>query len=354
MLKEGGLPSVELWQLASLFLLALCGLALARFGRLGLDALARRVEMRGRPVLASVASSLARAVGVAALAVAIKLLPALLLGEEAGISETIRVVANVLMILALGYAAFCLVDVLTVAIRRGVAGTSQQMNRMLLPLVRHSMQAVVVALTLLQVATQISDKPITSLLAGLGIGGLAVALAAQDTLKNFFGSLVIFTDKPFVPGDRVQVDNQDGVIETVGFRSTRMRTLEGHLVTLTNGDLASKTVVNVSRRPHIRRNATFYLPYDTPPEKARRAKEIVMDLLRDHEGYHPDFPPRVFFKEFTPSALEFQMLYWYHPPDFPKFMAFGERLNLEILDRFSREGISFAFPTQTLHLKRES
>ena len=121
---------------------------------------------------------------------------------------------------------------------------------------------VVVVLSLVQIA-QFYDKPITSILAGLGVGGLAVALAAQETIKNFFGSLVIFADKPFELDERIRGGNFDGFVEEVGFRSTRLRTLDGHLITIPNGELANLMIENVSKRPHIKRTFELGVTYDT-------------------------------------------------------------------------------------------
>jgi len=196
----------------------------------------------------------------------------------------------------------------------------------------------------------VSDKPVTSLLAGLGVGGLAVALAAQETIKNFFGSLVILGDKPFLIGDRVVVDGNDGVVETVGFRSTRIRTLDGHLVTLPNGELANKTIVNITRRPFIRRVLNVTVPYDTPPANVDEACAILKELLRAPEVNDLTTPPRVFFSDFNAASLNLQAIYWYRPADYWAYMAFSEQFNRELLRRFAAAGIEFAFPTQTLYL----
>ena len=147
------------------------------------------------------------------------------------------------------------------------------------------------------IAQSLSDKPVSALLAGLGLGGLAFALAAQDTIKNLFGSLVIFTDKPFGLGDRINYDGHDGVIEEVGLRSTRLRRLDGHQVTIPNGELANKSIHNIAKRPFIRRIFTLGVTYDTTPEKVSRAKEILEDILKDHEGMDPK-------GEMLPSVLQ--------------------------------------------------
>jgi MscS family membrane protein len=181
----------------------------------------------------------------------------------------------------------------------------------------------------------LSDKPITSIIAGLGIGGLAVALAAQDTIKNFFGSIVLFVDKPFEMGDRIAIDGHDGPVEEVGLRSTKIRTLDGHLVTIPNGELANKTIQNIGKRPYIKRITNLTITYN-------------------HEGMHKDFPPRIYFNEFNSESLNIMVIYWYHPPDYWEFMTFTENFNKEVFRRFNDEGIDFAFPTQTLYLAGDS
>jgi len=180
-----------------------------------------------------------------------------------------------------------------------------------------------------------------------------VALAGQDMIRNFFGSVMILLDKPFQVGDRVVIGGHDGPVEEVGFRSTKIRTLEGHLVTVPNAEAANTIVQNIGRRPYIRRLSNITITYDTPPEKVRRALEIVKELLANHEGMDEEFPPRVFFNEFNDCSLNILMLYWYHPPDYWAFLEFNEKVNMEILERFNAEGIDFAFPTQTVYLAND-
>jgi MscS family membrane protein len=226
---------------------------------------------------------------------------------------------------------------------------------MLVPIVRKSLRVTVVLFAVVSIAQSLSDKPISALIAGLGLGGLAFALAAQDTIKNLFGSLVIFSDKPFGLGDRINYDGHDGTIEEVGLRSTRLRRLDGHQVTIPNGELANKSIHNIAKRPFIRRIFTIGVTYDTSPEKVKEAKAILEDILKDHEGLDPkgELLPRVYFSDFSASSLDFKCMYWYHPPAYWDYMDFSERVNMEILQRFNEAGIEFAFPTQTIHLAKE-
>lgn len=273
-----------------------------------------------------------------------------LLALPGKVEEWATTAGSVLLTLAVGYLFFHLVDVVNRWMEQSSARTKSPMDNMLAPMVRKTLRITVVVLTLIQVAQVLSDKPMTSVLTGLGVGGLAVALAAQETLKNFFGSLAILGDKPFELGDRIVVDGFDGPVESVGFRSTRIRTLDGHLITIPNGEMANKTIQNIGKRPYIKRVANVTITYDTPLEKVGRAIEIIKDLLRDHEGMNSEFPPRVYFDKFNDASLNILVIYWYFPPDYWAFCEFNERFNLALLQRFNDEGIEFAFPTQTLYL----
>ena len=261
---------------------------------------------------------------------------------------------EVLLTVTVALLVYYLVDVPDRWLRTQTSKTETKFDDMLVPIVRKSLRVTVALFAVVSIAQILSDKPVSALIAGLGLGGLAFALAAQDTIKNLFGSLVIFTDKPFGLGDRINYDGHDGVIEEVGLRSTRLRRLDGHLVTIPNGELANKSIHNIAPRPFIRRIFTVGVTYDTPPEKVRQAKEILLELLKDHEGLDPngELIPRVFFSDFSASSLDFKCMYWYHPPAYWDYMEFTERLNLEILTRFNEAGIEFAFPTQTIHLAK--
>lgn len=347
LLTEPVLAGNEMWRIGGLFLAILAALMAGRIARALLLRAAERLKKSHRRVAAVAGEALAATSTFLFLTLGLELgFRCLAMSDKiAGMVDT---GVNVLLVLAVAWLVYRLVDVVDFWMRHETGQTVSRLDDMLVPLVRKSLRVTIVILALLQVATILSDKPVTSLLAGLGVGGLAMALAAQETIKNFFGSIVLFADKPFEMGDRIVVDGFDGTVEEVGFRSTRLRTLEGNLVTLPNGELANKNIQNIGKRPFIRRILNIALPYDTPPAKVQKAVEILKDILKDHEGMRPDYPPRVVFNEFNASSLNVQVLYWYYPPEYWAFMAFSERANLQILDRFGREGIEFAFPTQAL------
>ncbi|MBF0244344.1 MAG: mechanosensitive ion channel family protein [Planctomycetes bacterium] len=218
---------------------------------------------------------------------------------------------------------------------------------------RKTLRVFLVIVAVIFIGQTILDLNITALVAGAGVAGLAVAFAAQDSIANVFGTVMLLIDKPFKVGDRVVVNDADGAVEEIGFRSTRIRTLEGHLVSIPNKEVANIKIQNIGRRPHIRRLTNLTITYDTPLHKVERALEIVRAILKDHEGFHPDFPPRVFFNDFNDCSLNILVIAWYHPPDYWSYLTWCERTNLEIMRQFESEGIEFAFPTTTTYLAHD-
>jgi MscS family membrane protein len=242
-----------------------------------------------------------------------------------------------------------IVRLLDERLARWAATTDSTIDDILAPLVGKTLRVFIVIIGALIVLKNLTGLEIGPLLASLGIGGLAVALAAKDSIANFFGTLTILFDKPFQVGERIVIDNYDGVVESVGFRSSRIRTLTGHMVTIPNEKLINSVVENIGKRPHIRWLANIGITYDTPPEKVARAVAVLEEILAGHEGLDPEFPPRVFFNGFNDWSLNIMVVLWYHPADYWNYAAFLQRTCLEILRRFRQEGIDFAFPSQTVY-----
>lgn len=188
---------------------------------------------------------------------------------------------------------------------------------------------------------------VTTILASLGIGGIAVALAAQDTLKNVFGSLAILLDKPFMVGERIVAKGHDGFVEEIGLRSTKLRLLDGNQAVVPNETMARVDINNIGRRPHIRQISDIGIAYDTPVELVDQAVKTIEEIMHDHQGMHPDWPPRIYFNAFNPYSLNIKIIYWYHPPNYWDFMAYNHELNLSIMRAFEEKGIQFAYPTTT-------
>jgi MscS family membrane protein len=210
--------------------------------------------------------------------------------------------------------------------------------------------AVFVTVVLLVIGGQFLGIPITTLLASAGIGGIAVALAAQDSLKNLFATLTIVVDQPCRVGDLIRIEGIQGFVEDIGMRTTKVRSEVGYVAAIPNEQLAGQKVENLSRSNHIRRDAEIQLPLDTPSGQVDRALAIIHKHLKDHECMDPARPAKVFLDDLDPLQIEFT--YWYcqqHEGDDPtelyqqmkwNWKAFNDRLNREILRDFDAAGIS--------------
>ena len=187
---------------------------------------------------------------------------------------------------------------------------------------------------------------VSALLAGLGVGGLAVALAAQGVLKNLLGTIMILADRPYSVGERIVVNGYDGEVEEIGLRSTSIRLLNGHQAIIPNDKIERTAVENIGRRPFIRRKQELTLALDTPPEKVKKALEILYEILKNHEGMKEEYPPQIYFNKFNKDGLNIVFYFWYHPPEYWQYLSFCQKVNLEILQRFKQEGIKLVPPTR--------
>ncbi len=215
------------------------------------------------------------------------------------------------------------------------------------------LKIIIVCATILYVGDRLGFD-ITALLAGAGVIGLAIAFAAQDTVANVFGSVMIAFDQPFKKGDFVKMDGVEGTIEQIGFRSTRIRNPEGHLITVPNKNCANAVIINVTERPFMRLNLELGLIYQTTPAQMARAIEILREIVTTSPGQQTDFPPRIGFNSFDAYAITIKMSCWYFnldengkrlPIDIWNFGKWNSDLNMKILERFNAEGLEFAYPT---------
>ena len=220
----------------------------------------------------------------------------------------------------------------------------------LFPLINKVVKAFVIVAAAILTADNLNIK-ITSLLAGLSVGGLALGLAAQDTIANLFGAVAIFLDKPFHIGDHIKVEGVDGTVEGIGLRSTRIRNLDGHHVTVPNKLMGNAIITNVTRRPTIKTEMNFGLTYDTPVEKVKRATVLLEEIFRAN----PKTADLIIsFNKFADSALNIFVVHVWSGTDAKAHFAEMQELNLQIKQRFDAEKIEFAFPSQTVYLKTEA
>ena len=201
------------------------------------------------------------------------------------------------------------------------------------------------------VALDTAGIDITALVAGLGIGGIAVALATQNILGDLFASLSIVLDKPFVIGDFVVVGDMAGTVEHIGLKTTRVRSLSGEQLVFSNNDLLSSRIRNFKRMEERRVLFTFGVLYETPDDLLERIPAIVREIIEGREETRFD---RAHFARMAASALDFEVVYYMRIPDYNAYMDAQQAINLELLRRLAAIGVQFAYPTQTIHLARQT
>ena len=211
------------------------------------------------------------------------------------------------------------------------------------PILQKTLRALVWILGIISGLTN-AGYDVGALLAGVGIGGLAMAMAAKDFVANIFGGVTVFSDKPFTVGDRIKVNGIDGTVQEIGIRSTRLSTLENRMVTIPNHQFTDQMVENVTAEPSRKMKVVLGLTYDTTPEQIQQAVDILTAIVSDAGRTENEYT--VWFSGFGDFSLNVTCIYfirkgehWAHVP--------GE-INLEILKRFNEAGLDFAFPTQTL------
>ncbi len=192
---------------------------------------------------------------------------------------------------------------------------------------------------------------ITALLAGLGVGGLAVALAMQDTIENFIAGILILMDKPFSINHWIKVGDVEGIVEEIGIRSVRIRTFDYTLITVPNSKLLKSEIENLTVRDRRRVLTTIGLTYNTSVEKIKKAKEIIKDIVENHPATLP--PYRVHFMEYGDWSLNLRVEYFVRNMGFDYYLNAVDEINLKIKEEFEKEGIEMAFPTYTVYLEKD-
>ena len=271
---------------------------------------------------------------------------------------TYRVVYLLVDVAAFWY-FFNIVSIVEHSLKRLLARHESNFTEQFVPLVRKSLRMFIFIIGSLYILENVFSQNIGAWLAGMGIAGLAISLAAQDSLKNLFGTLTIFLDQPFLVGNWINYQNYNGMVEAIGLRSTRLRLFDGSAVSIPNSDIVNHAVQNFANRPYIRRTLNISLPYNTPPAKIREAVQIVLDLCQ-----RPDFKPhlhspppsdgripRVFFSDLGATSLNIVAYYYFYPgTDWWAYLDLNQRFNLALFEAYEKADIEFAFPTQTLFL----
>ncbi|MEO8181155.1 MAG: mechanosensitive ion channel domain-containing protein [Deltaproteobacteria bacterium] len=270
------------------------------------------------------------------------------LGLPDGATGALAGLARVLIVVSLAWAAYALVDVVTERMSERAAATDSKLDDQLIPLLRKSLKLIAILAGVLLVL-QNMEVDVGSLIAGLGLGGLAFALAAKDTLANFFGSVMIFADRPFQIGDWVVAAEAEGIVEEVGFRSTRIRTFYDSVITLPNSVFTESKIDNYGARNFRRTSLTLNLTYDTTAEQMEAFVEGVRAIIEANaftrkEHYH------VYMCGFGAHSLDVMVYFFFRVPSWAHELRERHDVFLHILRLATALGVRFAFPTQTLHV----
>lgn len=265
------------------------------------------------------------------------------------------------LLLRLGYVTFTvaavfstsqIADIVCQFLEKKALESENKFDDVLIPLVRKSSKFVIFAIGLIFIGDSLT-LDMKNILAGLGIGGIAFALAAKDTISNIFGSLTVLIDRPFTIGDWVVIDSKtEGTVVEVGLRSTRIKTFYDSIISVPNGTLINATIDNLGKRTYRRYTTKLAIQYDTPVEKIEALCEGIRQLIISHKWTRKDYF-HVYFNSMADSSLEILVYLFWKVPDWSAELQERHRLLIDILRLGKELGVEFAFPTQTLHMYNE-
>lgn len=349
-LLRPGPRELLLWQWAGLLLVValswLAGLLLSALGRRTLVAFARRTRAGWDDALVERLSGPLTLLSAALVFYLVAPLLSLYPPAVAFVHSGLRVVVMV----GLFWAVLRSLHVVRGAILGSPWARTYPGSRTLIPLGTRTATVAVLALALVMVLSQLG-YPVASLLAGLGIGGLALALAAQKTVENLFGAYAIGFDQPIREGDFVKIEDFVGTVERIGLRSTRIRTLDRTIISLPNSKIADMRLETFAERDRIRLATVLGLVYSTRASQIREVLEGIERVLRAHPKIWPDAVV-VRFSELAAYSLNIEVMAWFQTSDWGEFQLIRQELLLQFMDVVERAGTGFAFPTQTVELAR--
>jgi len=269
----------------------------------------------------------------------------LTLPEEA--STFLKTAAIIVALVQIAYWGLGLIDFIVhrVVVKNGDDAVQKTTINALTIVAKIALWSIIILLIL----ENITGIQVDSLIASLGISGIAVALAVQNILSDLFASLSIAIDKPFVIGDFIAIDDLSGTVEQIGLKSTRIRSLPGEQIVFSNADMLNSRIRNYKRMERRRINFSLGVTYQTPAEKLAVIPQMIAEIISAEKEATFD---RCHFRQFGDSALIFDIVYYVETADFGTYMNIQQDINFAIFQRFEQEGIEFAYPTQTLFIEK--
>ena len=243
-----------------------------------------------------------------------------------------------------------LADFLLLIMLRRAEDMDSKYSGQIVPFFIDFIKIIVVIFWVLIILGSILNVNVGTLVAGLGIGGLAIALAGKETLENLFGSFTIFLDKPFVVGDMVRVAGITGVVERVGFRSTRLRTLEKSFVTLPNKKMVDSELDNLTLRTFRRSNFTVGVTYSTSEDQLKAIVADIQDYIDNHPNTNQE--GKIRFHDFGPSSLDIMVLFFVDTMDWTTYLDVKQEILYKIVEIVKKHGAEFAFPSTSVYMEK--
>ncbi len=339
---------LHIWQWTTIFLIILAGLVIKLFIKLLVDTVKRLSEKTSGVWIKKIASAFSGPTSWMA-ATLFWFLTLSFLGLEGLALSFITMLIKISLSALFLWLIYRLLDVLSDYFMDLASKTPSTLDDQLVPILTKTMKIFIIIFGTL-VAIQNIGFNVMSVLAGLGIGGLAFALAAKDMVANFFGSLMILFDGPFQVGDWIIAGKSEGTVEQIGFRSTKIRTFYNSVISIPNADLATKEVDNMGKREYRRIRAVLGITYDTPPEKMEAFLEGIKNIIKANPHTRKDYY-HVVFSGYGDSSLEILLYVFLKVPDWSTELVEKQNIFLEILRLAKELDVDFAFPTQSLHIE---
>ncbi len=272
--------------------------------------------------------------------------------EKFGLRMVIHRSYLIAVIVSITWVFLRIVDFMGLILIDRATRTSSRLDDQLIPFFKDGLKIFIVILSFFFILASVFNVNIVTLIGGLGIGGLAVALAAKETLENLFGSFTIFLDKPFVVGDHVKVGPIQGHVETIGLRSTRIRTLDKSLVTVPNKKMVDAELENITQRTFWRSRTVINLVYNTKQESLKNITSEIQKFLDEHPNVKEG--STVNFDQLGQSSLDILAVYFVRTNDADEFAEVKEEINFKIMEIVRRNGTDFAYPTTSIYIEKNT
>ena len=257
---------------------------------------------------------------------------------------------NLLLLITIFWTINRSIDFVGFKLKNNASETESKVDDQLIPFAIDIAKVLTIVLGVVMILGNVFDVNVTALVTGLGIGGVAFALASKESLENLLGSFTIFFDKPFTVGDTVTLGGVTGTVEKVGFRSTRIRTFDKSVVTVPNKNIISTELDNLGARPVRRVKFNIGLTYETSVENIKNIVDDIQKLIDDHPMTNQD--GRVRFLNFGASSLDIMVLYYVDSPDWEVLIDAQQKINFQIIDIVNKYKCEFAFPSTSVYIEK--